>query len=44
MVSYCTYKNYLAKYDDESYKLTFVHTPTGASAKVTVDGLYLGGE
>lgn len=44
MVSYCTYKNYLAKYDDESYTLTLVHTPTGARAEITVDGLYLDGE
>lgn len=44
MVSYCTYKNYLAKYDDECHKLTLVHTPDGAMSELTVDGLYLNGE
>ena len=44
MVSYCTYKNYLAKYDDESYTITLVHTPTGARSDVTIDGLYLDNE
>lgn len=44
MITYCTYKNYLAKYDDESYTLTFVHTPTGASASLVIDGLYFEGE
>ena len=44
MVSYCTYKNYLAKYDDSAYTLTLVHTPTGATSELVIDGLYLDGE
>lgn len=44
MVSYCTYKNYFAKYDDESYTLTLIHTPSGAMSEITIDGLYLDGE
>ncbi|MBE6650516.1 MAG: hypothetical protein E7613_04300 [Ruminococcaceae bacterium] len=44
MVSYCTYRNHLAKYDDESYTLTLVHTPTGAKSELVIDGLYLDGE
>ncbi len=44
MVNYCTYKNYLAKYDDESYTLTLVHTPSKAQSELVIDGLYLDNE
>jgi len=40
MVSYCTYKKYLAKFDDETYTLTLVHTSTRATATLVLEGLY----
>lgn len=44
MINYCTYKNYLAKYDDENFMFTFLHTPTGAKSELVIDGLEFDGE
>ncbi len=43
MLNYCTYKNYLAKYDDENFMFMFLHTPTGAMAELVIDGLEFDG-
>jgi len=44
MVNYCTYKKYLAKYDESTYTLTLEHTPSGAKSELVLDGLYLDSE